>query len=884
MARQPPAPATLPPARWSHRFDAEILALLCLAAAFAGIWQLSHRLVAQQRQAAEQAVIAEAHTDAVRLADGWARSLQRMTTLQAHAAAVARASLGSSPPPDPQELAAPLDALRDDGILAGPGILAISARDASGATLWTTRDGPASGVRAADAAADDAFNQVAEGGRDHAVGQPMPGPADNEWHICLAQGIWDAPAAANAATPARLLRAVTLITLDPRLARGTPDGAIGPSDLVSLVRTDGLVLASSDASLIDSRMRVPALPAGDGETAPRLHVAAAGAPPRTLVWRRIDDSMLLLVGLDEARRQAASAEIETWTQRSALVLAGAAMLLAAAMLGALRHRRGLREERLRTLELAHREALLRQIAERAADLIALHDEALRTIYANPAHRTLLGYEPASLIGHDFTSFVLPEDAEAVDAEITAQQHEGGTRRLTYRARHASGRVLWLETEMVAIAAPPGANATTVRAISISRDVTRRMQNQQMLRETQQQMEALLRLGPGVLYRRAISVDGATLAAEIEFPAAPAPRLPALRAWGLEVDGIVAADRFEASIHPDDRAERARAIARCLRTGQAVVEYRQLDADGAIHWLRDEMRIAAPDPDTPRAVVGYLTDVTAEHQARARLAQAERLASLGEMATAIAHEMNVPLATIAMAAENGLRHIERGRGADDQVASKLRRIMDQAVRISRVIEHVRLFGRGQPAEASEFNLIDVVRDALLLTQSRIDSGGLTLSLDLPEGLPRLHLAPMLLEQVLMNLIVNAADAYDERDTSAAARLILIGARQQGDWMVVSVADQAGGIPAAVIERVFDPFFTTKPPGKGTGLGLAISFAAVAEMGGQIRVRNEAGGARFEIELPIASARESASDPDSAAVPDAAAVPAPPDQNSSRELSA
>ncbi len=863
MTRRPTDPVP-GPARWSHRFDVEILALACLAAAFVGIWQLSHRLVAQQRSAGEQAVVAEARTGAARLADGWQRTLHRVALVQADAADAARAGLTRAP-----AFARRLDTLRREIDIAGPGLLAVSARDAAGATLWSVRLAhppvPGAGeAMTADSSADDAFRQIADSGQDHAIGAPMPGPDDGQWHITLARGIWDAPVSAgDALTPARLLRAVTLITLDPQAARDPADhGAatdtrIGPGDLVSLVRTDGLVLASTDMTTIGARLRIPPLAGGPTVAAARTpdhvdtHVATQAGSPRTELWRPVDDATLLLVGLDEARRQATSTQIETWTQRSALVMAGAAMLLATALLGALRHRRGLREERLRTLELAHREALLRQIAERAADLIALHDEALRTIYTNPAHRTLLGFDPASLIGQDFTSFVLPEDAEAVDAEITAQQHEGGTRRLTYRARHASGRVLWLETEMVAIAAPPGADAGAVRAISISRDITRRMQNQQTLRETQQQMAALLRLGPGVLYRRALSVDGSQLAMEIEFPAAPAPRLPGLRAWGLEVDGTVAADRFEASIHAADRDQRARAIARCLRTGQAVVEYRQQDPAGAIHWLRDEMRIAAPDPDTPRAIVGYLTDVSAEHDAKARLAQAERLASLGEMATAIAHEMNVPLATIAMAAENGLRHIERGHGADGSVAGKLRRIIDQAGRVGRVIEHVRLFGRGQPAEASEFALIDVVRDALLLTQSRIDSAALSVSLDLPEGLARLHLAPMLLEQVLMNLIVNAADAYDERNAGAATRQIRIGARQQGGWMVVSLADQAGGIPPAVIERVFDPFFTTKPPGKGTGLGLSISFAAVAEMGGQIRVRNEAGGALFEIELPITS---------------------------------
>ncbi len=109
--------------------------------------------------------------------------------------------------------------------------------------------------------------------------------------------------------------------------------------------------------------------------------------------------------------------------------------------------------------------------------------------------------------------------------------------------------------------------------------------------------------------------------------------------------------------------------------------------------------------------------------------------------------------------------------------------------------------------------------------------------------------MLLEQAILNVVGNACDAWQDAVT-AGERVIRIRARDEGATLRLSIADQAGGIPEAFLTRIFDPFFTTKPVGKGTGLGLSISMALVVEMGGQMTVRNENGGACFDIVLPRA----------------------------------
>ena len=149
--------------------------------------------------------------------------------------------------------------------------------------------------------------------------------------------------------------------------------------------------------------------------------------------------------------------------------------------------------------------------------------------------------------------------------------------------------------------------------------------------------------------------------------------------------------------------------------------------------------------------------------------------------------------------------------------------------------------------------DVIANVEILVADRLRSANARLVVELPPGLPDIAGIPVLLEQVLMNLIVNSCDAYGEVPVRAEAppRLITVTAAAEDKSISVTVADQAGGIPESVLARVFDPFFTTKPPGKGTGLGLSISFASIADMGGTLTARDADGGAVFEITLPAAT---------------------------------
>ena len=223
--------------------------------------------------------------------------------------------------------------------------------------------------------------------------------------------------------------------------------------------------------------------------------------------------------------------------------------------------------------------------------------------------------------------------------------------------------------------------------------------------------------------------------------------------------------------------------------------------------------------------------------------------LGEVATGITHEMNQPLAGLAMAAENGARALAQDPPQIGRALVKFARIETQARRLSGVIDRIRIFGRADEGSGGPWDIREPVNAAVALIQPRLEANGIELELDLPPGPIRPQIIGTSLEKVLVQILINACDAYRDRPDQTK-RLIRIRARNERDNVILSVADIAGGVSESLLSRIFDPFFTTKEVGQGTGLGLSVSLAMITEAGGNISARNEDGGTCFEITLPAA----------------------------------
>ncbi len=286
-------------------------------------------------------------------------------------------------------------------------------------------------------------------------------------------------------------------------------------------------------------------------------------------------------------------------------------------------------------------------------------------------------------------------------------------------------------------------------------------------------------------------------------------------------------------------------------------YRNLAAPVAIHTKQGRrLRLSVQALEGNNTIL-TVTDNTEEHERQIQLEQSTKLATLGEMAAGIAHELNQPLQAIKLAASNLALQL-RGNKAltTEKTLAKLDRINHQVDRAAVITDHMRQSARLASEEQADANLATVVHDAHLLVESSLRLKNIRFRTELAASLPDCRIHPVRLEQVLLNLINNAQDAIIAKNNAQGHQWILIEAYLSTDGTVcLSVEDSAGGIPESIVERVFDPFYTTKEVGKGTGLGLSISYGIIKDAGGTLSVSNTEYGAKFVIALPASDLTES-----------------------------
>ncbi len=243
------------------------------------------------------------------------------------------------------------------------------------------------------------------------------------------------------------------------------------------------------------------------------------------------------------------------------------------------------------------------------------------------------------------------------------------------------------------------------------------------------------------------------------------------------------------------------------------------------------------------------EIQERKRAEAQMVQTARLIALGQMATGLAHELNQPLAVMALAADNAIIELEQdGAAAIPAALERLESIAASAIRARGVVDHLRLFGRAdeEPAAAEPVAIAQVVKDALLLAEAAMRSAGIRLAVTLPDAPVRVMGKTIPLEQVLLNLLLNARDAVLASGTPAGAIRLAI-TRAEGQ-VALTVADNGGGFSAAALTRALEPFFTTKEAGQGTGLGLSLAYSTIRAMGGTMTLGNAEGGAVVRITLP------------------------------------
>jgi signal transduction histidine kinase len=235
------------------------------------------------------------------------------------------------------------------------------------------------------------------------------------------------------------------------------------------------------------------------------------------------------------------------------------------------------------------------------------------------------------------------------------------------------------------------------------------------------------------------------------------------------------------------------------------------------------------------------DVTERDELERRLVQADKLSSVGLLAAGVAHEVNTPLAVISTYAQMLAKQVS----GDDQKSRLLEKIAKQTFRASEIVNSLLNFSRTSPTAFDELDLNRVVHESLTLIQHQMEKAGIRVQLDLEEELPFIKGNSGKLQQVFLNLFLNA------RDAMGPGGVLTVRTTRRGETVGIDVADTGHGIQPENLSRIFDPFFTTKGIRKGTGLGLSVTYGIVREHSGVIEVESQPGeGTRFHLEFPAA----------------------------------
>ena len=308
------------------------------------------------------------------------------------------------------------------------------------------------------------------------------------------------------------------------------------------------------------------------------------------------------------------------------------------------------------------------------------------------------------------------------------------------------------------------------------------------------------------------------------------------------------EEWEALLHPDDRANVLAMFRRLLAQPGDHVEsgqYRIVWPGGGIRHLEARAMSVHDETGALARLIGVVVDITEVQELRAQAAIAGNVATLGQLAGGIAHELAQPLQAMIATADTAALRLTLSDDADTigTVRNRLTHISALAARAGKTIQHLLAFSRGT-STSGVTALGDAVAGTLELVGRNLTHAQVHVSVDLPADLPLVMGGLVEVEQVLVNLLLNARDALEGQPE----RRVELRARQQDQTVVLTITDTGTGIPPELLSRIFDPFFTTKPTGKGTGLGLAISRKTMVALGGSIEARNTGAGTEFTLVFP------------------------------------
>jgi PAS domain S-box-containing protein len=490
----------------------------------------------------------------------------------------------------------------------------------------------------------------------------------------------------------------------------------------------------------------------------------------------------------------------------------------------------------------YREATAAEVVQRdtlamdsAMDGMAIVSRQGEYTYVNAAFARMMGHaNPGTMIGKSWMEMHAARDVRPVEREIREALKRDG-KWFGPLTIHRDGEPLPMEMSVTLL---PDRGVVTV-----GRDISDRYRAEKFREEAEAKYRTLVEQVAAISYIAELGVEGQWLYVS--------PQVETM--FGISVDDWLADSRkWMRHVHPEDHLVVEAAEEASKRGERFQAEYRVIRQDGRVIWVSDTA-VVVPGSDAHPLMEGIIVDITERKQFEAQLQQARRMEAVGRLAGGIAHDFNNLLTIIKGYTELALM---RAKGLPE-LKTDIERIEDASERASGLVRQLLAFSRRQVLQPKVLDLNSIVigLDKLLRRLMDQDIEMLTVA-DKPVG--AIKADPGQIEQVIMNLVVNARDAMPDGGRliveTANAELDASYARDHatvrpGRYVMLAVSDTGTGMSAETVAHIFEPFYTTKESGRGTGLGLSTVYGIVKQSGGYIWVYSEPGqGTTFKVYLP------------------------------------
>ena len=487
------------------------------------------------------------------------------------------------------------------------------------------------------------------------------------------------------------------------------------------------------------------------------------------------------------------------------------------------------------------EARLTGLINAAVDAIIVIDSLGHIETFNPAAERIFACTPAEVIGRN-VSCLMPEPDTSRHDSYLHNYLTTKTPKIIGIGREVVGRRLTGELFPMDLSVGEVGSPEGIKFVGIVRDITRRKQLIEALQDREEDLRLLVENAPGGIFTA--NVNGAFLSANAAL----------LKLVKYSATALIGANFIQFAV-PEDRSILQATVATALANPDSsqFVNVAATAGDGARVYVMLQLSVVAHAHEDP-LLIGQVIDRTTQLVAEARtqevreqLTRVSRLTTLGEMASAIAHEINQPLTAIATQAQTYRRLVSANKVDAAEIAAAFEQVTEHALRIGEIVKRIRAFVTQRETNPEHVDLNAVIRDILPLSLAAAREAAVRLETNLGATLPLVLIDPIQLQQVFLNLIQNAIEAIAHHSTTVREVNVITATRANA--VEVSIEDTGPGVPPTIQSQLFIPFFTTKT--EGMGMGLAICHSIVAAHNGSLRYEDRnSGGARFVVSLPAA----------------------------------